>query len=194
VRWTKHVRACHDLVRRAFDAANRIGDLTYAAFTCDIHTSNLLFAGEPLPEVQGETERGLAYAEKARFGAVIALITTQLAVIRTLRGLTPKFGCFDDGQFDELRTEQHLSSVPALAIAEFWYWARKLQVRYIANDYAAAMDAASKAQRLLWTSPTYYEVAEYHFYGALSCAAFLDSAPANTRQQHLDNLAAHHGH
>jgi len=192
VRWTKHVRVCRDWVRRAFEAADRIGDLTYAAFTCDIHNSNLLFAGEPLLQVQGEAEGGLAYAKKARFGLVIDLITTQLALIRTLRGLTPKFGCFDDEQFNEFRTEQHLSGAPALAVAECWYWARKLQARYIANDYAAAMDAASKAQRLLWTSPTYYEVAEYHFYGALSCAAFSDSAPVDARQQHLTNLIAHH--
>ena len=34
VRWMKHVRACRDLLRRAFEAANRIGDLTYAAYTC----------------------------------------------------------------------------------------------------------------------------------------------------------------
>jgi PAS domain S-box-containing protein len=192
VRWTKHVRDCRELVRRAFEAANRIGDLTYAAFTCDIHNSNLLFAGDRLLEVQDEAELGLAYAQRARFGLVIDLITTQLALIRTLRGLTPKFGSFDDGHFNELRTEQHLSATPALAIAEFWYWARKLQVRCIANDYAAAMDAASKAQPLLWTSPTYYEVAEYHFYGALACAAFSDCAPVDTRQQHLKNLIAHH--
>ena len=29
-RWTKHVRISRDLIRRAFEAANRIGDLTYA--------------------------------------------------------------------------------------------------------------------------------------------------------------------
>ena len=28
--WTKHVRAGRDLVRRAFEAANKIGDLTFA--------------------------------------------------------------------------------------------------------------------------------------------------------------------
>ena len=31
--WTKHVRTGRDLVRRAFDAANRIGDLTFAAYS-----------------------------------------------------------------------------------------------------------------------------------------------------------------
>ena len=61
---------------------------------CNTLNSDLLFAGEPLPEVQGEAERGLAFAEKARFGLVIDIITTQLALIRMLRGLTLKFGCF----------------------------------------------------------------------------------------------------
>ncbi|MGF6301395.1 PAS domain S-box-containing protein [Paraburkholderia sp. WC7.3d] len=191
-RWTKHVRACRDLYRRAFEAANRIGDLAYAAYTrCNLN-SDLLFAGEPLPEVQAEAEHGLAFVEKARFGLVIDFITTQLALIRMLRGLTPKFGCFDDGQFNEHRIEYHLSSNPVLAMAACWYWIRKLQARYIAGDYATAMDAASKAQRLLWTSSAYLEEAEYHFYAALTQAAWCDSAPAGERPQHLDALAAHH--
>ena len=31
--WTQHVRAGRDLLRRAFDAANKTGDLTYAAYS-----------------------------------------------------------------------------------------------------------------------------------------------------------------
>ena len=93
---------------------------------------------------------------------------------------------------DELRTEYHLSSNPALAIAACWYWIRKLQARYIAGDYVPAMDAASKAQPLLWTSVSLFEEAEYHFYGALARAACWDSALADEREQHLDALAAHH--
>jgi signal transduction histidine kinase len=188
----KHVRACRDLLGRAFEAANRNGDLTYGAYTCTHLNSNLLFAGEPLPEVQGEAEHGLAYARKARFGLVIDVITTQLAMIRMLRGLTLKFGYFDDGQFNELRIEDHLSSNPALALAACWYWIRKLQALYLAGDYAAARDAASKAQRLLWTSSLYFEEAEYHFYGALAQAAHCDCAPAGERQQCMEALTAHH--
>src|SRR5271166_2234197 len=66
VRWMKHVRACNDLLRRAFEAANRIGDLTYAAYTRNHLNANLLFAGEPLPEVQQEAERGLAFVSKTQ--------------------------------------------------------------------------------------------------------------------------------
>jgi tetratricopeptide (TPR) repeat protein len=113
-------------------------------------------------------------------------------MIRMLRGLTLKFGYFDDGQFNELRIEDHLSSNPALALAACWYWIRKLQALYLAGDYAAARDAASKAQRLLWTSSLYFEEAEYHFYGALAQAAHCDCAPAGERQQCMEALTAHH--
>ena len=33
--WTRHVNTGRALFRRAFDAANRIGDLTFAAYSCN---------------------------------------------------------------------------------------------------------------------------------------------------------------
>jgi predicted ATPase/GAF domain-containing protein len=188
--WTRHIRNGRDLVRRAFEAANGIGDLTYAAYCCDQVNSNLLFAGDALVEVQRETEHGLAFAQKARFGVMIAVITTKLALVRTLRGLTPKFGSFDDEQFDELRMERHFASNPDLEVAECRYWIRKLQARFFAGDSQSAITASSRAQRLLWTSLTVPEAAEYHFYRALTHAACCDSAPAGERRQHIDAVAA----
>ncbi len=67
----------------------------------------------------------------------------QLALIRTLRGLTPKFGCLDDGHIDELRMEHHLSGNPMLAIAACWYWIRKMQARYLAGDYSGGRGCLS---------------------------------------------------
>ncbi|HXZ08667.1 MAG TPA: AAA family ATPase, partial [Paraburkholderia sp.] len=192
LRWMKHVRAGRDLLRRAFEAANRTGELMYGAFACTNLYSDLLFAGEPLPALQVEAEHGLAFAEKARFGHVIDFITTQLALIRMLRGLTPTFGCFDDGRFSEPAFEVHLSSNPSLAVPECYYWIRKLQARYLAGDHAVAMEAASKAQRLLWTCSLFIEEAEYHFYAALTHAACDDAAPLDARSQHLHAMAAHH--
>ena len=81
------------------------------------------------------------------FGIVIDVITTQLALVRTLRGLTPKFGSFNDGHFDELQFERHLSSNPTLALAECWYWIRKLQARFFAEDYPSAIQASLNAKR-----------------------------------------------
>src|SRR5580692_1987045 len=109
-----------------------------------------------------------------------------------LRGLTPKFGCFDDAQLNEVRTEHHLSSDRSLAAPACRYWIRKLQARCIAGDYATAVDAALKTLPLLWTVSALFEEAEYHFYSAMSRAAYSDSAPTGERQQHLDAIATHH--
>jgi len=190
--WTRHVRAGRDLVRRAFEAATKVGDLTYAAYCGNELNTNLLAAGDPLAEVEREAERGLAFAQNARFGFVVDTIATQLALIRTLRGLTPTFGSFDDEQFDEHRIERRFSENPDLAFVECWYWVRKLQARFFAGDYAPALEASLRAQRLLWTSPSYFEKAEYVFYSALSHAASCATAPADERQPHVDGLAAHH--
>ena len=105
--------------------------------------------------------------------------------------MTPKFGSFDDGQFDELGIECRFTRSPHLAHASR-YWIRKLQARFFAGEYAAAVDASSRAQSLLWTVVSHFETAEYDFYGALSRAALCDSAPAAEQRQHLEALAAHH--
>jgi PAS domain S-box-containing protein len=190
--WARHVQIGRDLVRRAFDAAYRIGDLTFAAYCRNEMGTNLLAAGDPLAEVQPEVENGLEFARNARFGLVVDLMTMQLGLIRTLRGLTPKFGCFNDEGFDELQLERHLASNPVLALAEFWYWTRKTQARFFAGDYASAVDASLRAQQLLWTSPSQFETAEFRFYGALSQAASWDSASPDQRQQHFEALTVHH--
>jgi PAS domain S-box-containing protein len=192
VPWTQHVLCGRDPLRRAFEIANQSGDLTFAAYSCGNLNSNLLAAGDPLVEVEREAESGLQFAQKARFGFVVDWITPQLGLIRTLRGLTPKFGSFDDAGFDEVRYERHLSSNPAFAMAECWYWIRKLQARFFAGEYASALEASLNAQQLLWSSPSCFETAEYHFYSALSRAASCDSVAASERQQHLETLAVHH--
>jgi PAS domain S-box-containing protein len=142
--------------------------------------------------VQREAENGLEFAQRVRFGLVIDQITTQLGLIRTLRGLTPKFGCFDHDGFNERLFEQHLSTEPGVEVKWRWYSIRKLQARFFAGDYASAVAAASTAQRMLWTSPSQFETAEFHFYGALSHAASWDSASPEEKQRHFEALADHH--
>ena len=192
VPWTKHVQAGRDLIRRTFEAANKIGDVCFAAYSYVNLNTNLLTAGDPLVEVQREAENGLGFAQKARFGLVTDMITLQLGLIRTLRGSTPKFGCFDDTQFEELRFERHLASNPALAQPECFYWIRKLQGRFLAGDYASALDASLKAEPLLLSAPSNLEMAEYHLYRALCHAASWDPGLPDQRQHHFEALKAHH--
>jgi PAS domain S-box-containing protein len=190
--WRKHVKTGQELVRRAFDAANRTGDLTCAAYSCHHLTTSLLATGDPLAEVQREAETGLKFTSTVSFGLVIDVITAQLALVRSLRGLTTKFGSFDDGHFKEVQFESHLSSNPILAMPECRYWIRKLQARFFAGDYRSAIEASLNAERLIWTSQSYLEATEYHFYAALARARAFDSATEGARQQHFEALVVHH--
>lgn len=113
------------------------------------------------------------------------LLTTDMAAAEN------RLGAFNDERFDELQFERHLGSDPALALPECWYWIRKLQARFFAEDYPAAIEASLNAERLLQKSIPLFEVAEYHFYGALSRAASFDSLTDDSRQQHFEALAAH---
>ena len=190
--WTQNIRAGRDVLRRAFDTANSMGDLPYVAFASYSLITNLLAAGDPLADVQRAAEQSLALAQQIRFGLVVDIASTQLALVRTLRGLTPQFGSFDDPHFDERRVEHRFSNNPDLSRAECWYWIRKVQARYLAGDFAPAVDASARARRLRWSTLSNLEVAEYDFYAALSLAAFADSTAADARQQHVEAVAAHY--
>jgi predicted ATPase/signal transduction histidine kinase len=192
VSWTAQLRLARDLLQRAFDAANNAGDLTYGAFSWHHRIANFLTAGDPLVDVQREAQQGLQFVKSACFGLEIDVIATQLAFIRTLRGSTETFGCFDSEEFDERSIERRLCQDTRLAFAEFRYWTRKLQARFFAGEYASAVYASLKAQRLLWTSPSSLESAEAHFYGALSHAASCDATQPVRYQQHFASLTVHY--
>src|ERR1700733_14396031 len=92
----------------------------------------------------------------------------------------------------KVRSSTILANDPRLALPECWYWIRKLQARFFAADYSSAIDASLSAQGLLWTPPSFFEMAEYEFYSALSWAAQCGFAQADRYPRHLEALAAHH--
>jgi hypothetical protein len=104
--WMKHLVACRSVLRQAFEVANRSGDLTWAAYNRLASNTLLSPLDIPLVEVQSETERGLNFAQKAKFGLVADMTTMQLGHIRPLRGATKTFGSLDHAGFDEIGFER----------------------------------------------------------------------------------------
>ena len=192
--WAKHAVEGRQLVRRAFDVAYRIGDLTFAAYSWHELITNCLMVGDGLAEVQTDAERGIAFVKKAGFGLVAENLGAQLGLIRTLRGLTESFGCFDDQDYDESEAESRLAGNPVLALAEFFYWTRKLQGRFFAGNFLEAVDALKRANLLLWPAASQLETGDFRFYGALALAAAWSSASADKRRQHFEALIHHHRH
>ncbi len=205
--WSKHLRKSVDLLRRSFTAAQEAGDLKYAIYGCDRLVTFLLAAGDPLEDVQRETENGLQFARKAKLGYTVDIIVGQLILIRTLRGLTPSFSSFNDAEFEEGRFEQYLEGDPNLVFARCWYWIRKLQARFYAGNYPSALAAASKAKPLVQMRPYagidlpdrffsskavgrpgVFEAAEYLFYDALARAAAYQSASCEEQLEYREVL------
>jgi signal transduction histidine kinase len=209
--WSRHLRTSVELLRRSFITAQEAGDIKYAVYSCDRLVTFLLATGDSLSEVQREAEQGREFSRKAKFNYVADVIEGQLSFIRALRGLTPSFSSFNDGEFDEGWFEQHLEADPQLVFATSWYWIRKLQGRFFAGDFGSALAAASKAEPLVqrmpytridlpdhWVSskaigrPGIFESVEYLFYDALARAAQYDSASSEDRLKYRETLAAHH--
>jgi len=190
--WAKHAGSGRDLIRRAFDTAYRMGDLTFAAYSWHALVTNCLATGEALADVHADADRGIAFAKSAGVAVAVDLCAAQVGLIRTLRGQTPRFGCFDDSDFDESTSERHFADNPALSLAEFFYQTRKLQARYLARDHGAAVRAARRAHALLWTAPSQLETADFRFFGALAHAAAWDGASDDEKAEHLAAAADHH--
>jgi PAS domain S-box-containing protein len=190
--WAQHVANGRELVRRAFDAAYRIGDLTFASYSWDQLITICLAVGDPLAEVQTECENGLAFAKRVRFGLVIHLCGAQLGLIRTLRGATSTIGFLDHDDYSEPEVERDLASNPNLVFAEFYYWTRKVEARVFAGDYVSAAEAAFKGQRLYWTSAAMFETAEFRFYAALAHAGAWSTASPGDQPKHFEALTEHY--
>jgi PAS domain S-box-containing protein len=187
--WTKDLLTGRTLINRALDAANAIGDVTFAVYSAKHLITNRLVSGVPLHDVQQAAERGLESARKAGFGLIVDCYIGQLMLIRALRGLPPDHNAGHSDSGFERRMEEE----PHSAFAASFYWIHKLEERFYALDPTACIEAAAKAEGLLWLARSFLEVAEYHFYAALARAAVCDSASApDQRQRHLDALLAHY--
>ena len=159
VPWTEPLPEALALVRRAQVITLEKGDQT---FTClgGVHFVQLgLAAGMHLDELQKAIESGLAYARRAKFYLVVVMQQGLLALVESLRGVpaTPS----EPSDLDD----------PMLAMAACWTWIRAIQKGILEADERATQVALDKATALIWTTPTFFERAEYEFWAAIARAA-----------------------
>lgn len=191
--WNQPLQAARAVLQKALDVTRETRNFTYAAYIHSCLGAHALGQGEPLREVQAAMERGNADTWGQRHALVKDRIVARRQLVRSLRGLTPVFGRLDAEDFDEAAFEAYLQADVGRQLAACWYWIRKLQARYLAGDHAQAVVAADHARALLWTSPAYFEQAEYHFHAALALAAHADAgADKASLPDVIQTLGAHH--
>jgi PAS domain S-box-containing protein len=180
--WSRPVRSSLALLLAALNAAQEAGHLTAAAYTHSQLIAAKLFSGDALDEVQYSADSGLAFTRQIHFGTGIELVQAHLGFVRALRGLTPNLTSF----------EEPFEAGAGSAMSTCWYWIRKLQACVLVGDYAAALNACARASSLLWTSPGFLVLADFHFYAALALAAAnASSSPEERSAAQLERLKSH---
>jgi PAS domain S-box-containing protein len=190
--WRVHAHDSMKWLNAAGVAAMQTGDIEYACYVWIQKMAILMGCGDPLEQVQREAEAGIDFTGKAKFPLVQISLIGQLRFILAMRGLTPDFGSYDGEGFREEDFEQQLTEDAGMAITTCFYRIRKLQARFLAHDYAAAVALSAAAERVLWTSRTYFVFADYHFYSALARAAFHDMVPDEVRPRLREDIANHY--
>ncbi|MEA3115280.1 MAG: hypothetical protein QOG58_5079, partial [Caballeronia sp.] len=188
--WTQPIATAIDFMRTAFRTAIETGDLTFACYSMHHINTDLLLRNDPLDAVWRESERGLDFVRKARFRDIADLIVSQQRLIATLQGRTATFSTFSDAQFDEAEFEAQMTD-DRVSVLVCGYWIIKLQARFLAGDYVAALAAALRAEPLLWALVGQFQVIDYFYYTALTVAALYENASADERAGWPELLTAH---
>jgi predicted ATPase/C4-dicarboxylate-specific signal transduction histidine kinase len=188
--WVNSTEVSLGWLRRAFDAAQKAGDLTYAAYARNSSVTIRFVRGDGLAEVQQEAEAALGFVEQAQFKFVAYALGGILRVVRMLRGLSPEFGVFSGAPFVDAAFETHLTADRRFAWRTCLHWIRTLQAQFFAGNYAAAVRAAEAADELLYTQQSLLGAAECRFYGALARAGDIDTVGVDERRRRLNRLGA----
>jgi signal transduction histidine kinase len=94
-------------------------------------------------------------------------------------------GRFDEDTFEALLTEDRM---PPLISR---YWIIKIQARFMAGDYRAGLIAAESARKWLWSSESFIQSLDYHYYVALTLTACYETGSADEQRGWHERLTAH---
>ncbi len=169
--WTQPLSTSIAWYRTAYRVGVEAGDVFFACFPCAFIAMTLLQRGRNLHNEAAEllelrtTTRSTGF----RDGADMALVPERASAC--LRGLTSSLSDFSDADFDQHAFERDLGGARAPTVAWF-YWTRKVMLHYLAGEFAAAVGVLDKV--VTGTCKiVQIEHLDYHFYGALACAAYM---------------------
>lgn len=140
----------------------------------------MLSAGEPLHQLESETERVLGQAHKFCFHDLTVVIAAMRCLARGLRGQARGLSRCDDGTFFDEELEAHLqnSQVPSTVC---FYYNLKLIGCYFAGNIAEARAAGEAVAARIWSIRSLPKLHEHSFYFALTLLALWEEASLEER-------------
>ncbi|MGM5028294.1 AAA family ATPase [Tardiphaga sp. 862_B3_N4_1] len=185
--WFIPFRECRAMLAQAFALGKATGDTAFAVYTLRHLLTNLLVSGVPLDEVQQRSEEALLYVRSAGFGAIAERFVGHRWLTGALRGESTDVTVNDDW------ARQNVTGQRGLAQLVSYHWIFKLQERFLANDYEAAIEAASFVEPIRWAMLSGLELMIYELYASLSYAAMAEN-PSDLRQGEYVQAFKKHAH
>lgn len=166
--WTQPLSHALEHARSALASSYNAGNLTMSCYACNHIVSDLLVMGEHLERVEQEIERGLDFAQRARFRDVEAALHTQARLVRALR-----LGRIWQSEEPSVEREalEDLACNSAMTPVAFWWWLFKGVARFLYRDFDSAAQCLEKANTLAWSTPAHIHLLELHFFSALNLSA-----------------------
>ena len=176
------------------DSAARVGaengDFLWAAY-CLAELLWLRFiAGEPLADVNRESEKCLALVRTMKAVGITDNFLSLQHCISNLCGLTADSSTYDGDGFDEAAYEEVLERerMPVI-VCSHYVW--KMQARFVFGHHEAALAASAKAKANLWGLYRLSTLAEFHCYDALVRAALHRDVSPELQEDTMAVLVAH---
>jgi PAS domain S-box-containing protein len=204
--WTEPLTPVIDCWRKAYSRGLEAGDVYFACYSAGHIGMHLLVRGHSLQNDADECGAYLEVARRTGFRDGIDMIIPTERAIACLRGLTRGLADFSDEEFEESGFASALTDSRMVVIG-WYYWTRKIMLRFMAADYRGALAAADRIHAELWpenargrrrSAPGSSRKSsaglhlDYHYYSALALAARMEETSAGERGPLRELLEAHH--
>jgi predicted ATPase/signal transduction histidine kinase len=190
--WTQSLSTSIAILNEGYQAGLQANEFQFSGYIL-VHKLLLLFAaGTNLDILLSEIPKFLGFCQNTHNQwAIDAILATQFPILN-LCGQTQGKLEFHNGEMWEaeyIENCQQNRSFSALGI----YFIHKLQVLYLYEKYAAALQASQAAEPFLETLLSTFAIAEHQFFTALSLAALYPTATPQKRKiywQQIESIQA----
>jgi PAS domain S-box-containing protein len=188
--WNKPYKSGLAHLDGAARAGAENGDFLWASYSLFNLVWLLFMAGEPLADLNYESENRLALVRAMKADDTACSIVVLQRCISNLRGITADSSTYDgdgggEAAFEEIMDRERIPTF--VCMRNIW----KMQVRFVLGHHDAALAASAKAKATLWAVYRLGILPEFHYYDALLRAALYRDVSPSQQEEYMATLVAH---
>ena len=190
--WSDNVKTSIPLAEKAYKILVESGNLIHAGYAMSAHLFNMCIAGYPLAEIYEKVQSYLAFLTKIKDNDRSDYFVVVRQKIQALEKITGAPASFSNNGYDEERHIAEMQSKSDLTPLH-WYYLNKMEVAYLFDQYAQALEIAEKLQYLVERGVFLgtLQAPEYYFYHSLILTGLYAEASAREKKKYLALLKQH---